>query len=54
MPVSKIRESLDAAFQAIENAKQNIKIVSWISPIGDFYIDNPENIKTIIQEGSWK
>lgn len=54
MPVTRAVESLDVAFRAIHVAKENIGIVSWISPIGDFYIDTPQVITSIIEEGSWR
>ena len=54
MPVAKAIESLDVAFRAIQVAKENIGLVSWISPVGDFYIDTPQVITSIIQEGSWR
>lgn len=54
MPVQRAVESLDVAFRAIQVAKENINLVSWISPLGDFYIDTPQVITSIIKEGSWK
>ena len=34
--------------------KQSKELVSWISPVGDYYLETRENIMEMISTGSWR
>lgn len=48
------RNLIDVANAANLVAKDNLELVSWISPTGDLYIEPRPVIEAIIAEGSWR
>ena len=50
----KARHLIDVADVNFAQAKDNLDLISWISPAGDMYIEPRSVIETIIAEGSWR
>lgn len=50
----KARHLIDVADVNFAQAKDNLELVSWISPTGDMYIEPRSVIQAIIAEGSWR
>lgn len=48
------RHLINVANAANLVAKDNLELVSWISPTGDLYIEPRSVIQAIIAEGSWR
>lgn len=51
----RVRDLIDLANTHQNKAEESlIDLVSWISPIGDFYMGTKAEITEIVQSGSWR